>query len=66
FWFWNFDGFYEFQNATKVKKKLRQRITNGFENIRENPEVQQRVRDSLERRLRACIYAEGGHFEHLI
>ncbi|KYQ51458.1 hypothetical protein ALC60_09456 [Trachymyrmex zeteki] len=45
---------------------LRQRIIYGFEEIRRDPTVFQRVRNSFDRRIRVCIRAEGGHFEHLI
>ncbi|KYN16104.1 hypothetical protein ALC57_11629 [Trachymyrmex cornetzi] len=34
--------------------------------IRRNLTVFQRVRNSFDRRIRACIRAEGGHFEHFI
>jgi hypothetical protein len=45
---------------------LRQRIEDGFVQIRAMPGVFGRVRQSMERRLNACIEAEGGHFEHLL
>lgn len=46
--------------------ELKAKISNEFENIRQKPEVFQKIRDSLEKRIRACIFANGGHFEHLI
>ncbi|EFN81547.1 hypothetical protein EAI_09371, partial [Harpegnathos saltator] len=64
FYLWGHLKSFVYKRPVNIVHELRQRITNGFENIRENPEVLQRVRNSLERRLRACIHAEGGHFEH--
>ena len=55
-----------YRNAPNNIADLRQRIIHGFEEIRRDPNVFQRVRNSFDRRIRACIRAEGGHFEHLI
>lgn len=45
---------------------LRQRIIDGFEEIRNTPGVLERVRQNMRRRMEGCITARGGHFQHLI
>lgn len=45
---------------------LRQRIQEGFETIRNNPRILQRVRGNLIKRLRACRDANGNNFEHFL
>ena len=42
------------------------RIVEGCDTIRHSPGIHQRIRDSMLRRVDACILANGGHFEHLI
>ena len=45
---------------------LRARIVEGCDTIRHSPGIYQLIRDSMRRRVDACILAKGGHFEHLI
>lgn len=45
---------------------LRQRIEDGFNEIRNTPGICERVRGSLQRRAESCILAEGDHFEYLL
>jgi len=52
------------RNAPNNIADLRQRIIHGFEEIRRDSNFQ-RVQNSFDRRIRACI-AESGHFKHLI
>ncbi|KAG8268603.1 hypothetical protein J6590_021420 [Homalodisca vitripennis] len=47
-------------------EELRIRIVNGIQRIRETPGIFERVRQSMRRRLDACILNEGKHFEHLL
>lgn len=54
--------------ATPVNnvEQLRERIEDGCRRIREMPGVLERVRESMGRRLRQCVIANGGHIEHLL
>ena len=45
---------------------LRARIVDGCDTIRHSPGLHQRIRDSMRRRVDACILANGGHFEHFL
>jgi hypothetical protein len=45
---------------------LRLRIEEGFDEIRRQPGICERVRISLRRRAEQCILAGGGHFEHIL
>lgn len=45
---------------------LRAKIVIGFEQIRNMSGVFQRIRQSMQRRVRACILSDGGHFQHLL
>ena len=45
---------------------LHQRIADACETIRNTNGIFNRVRESMVRRARACIDADGGHFEHLL
>lgn len=45
---------------------LRARIVDGCDTIRQSPGLHQRIRDSMRRRVDACILANGGHFEHFL
>ncbi|EZA50509.1 hypothetical protein X777_10702 [Ooceraea biroi] len=50
--------------ATPIQNEedLRNRIIDGCERIRNTPGIFERVRQSMERRVEACIMAAGGHF----
>jgi Transposase. len=54
--------------ATPVvdENDLRNRIVNSCNVIRNTPGILERVRQSMSRRLHACIDSGGSHFEHLI
>jgi len=54
-----------YKNAPNNIADLRQRINRGFREIRTDPNVCHRVRNSFDRRIKACIRAEGGHFKHI-
>jgi len=45
---------------------LRDRITAGCETIRCTPGIFERVRESMRRRVTACIQKNGEHFQHLL
>lgn len=45
---------------------LVQRVTNACETIRQTPRIFPRVRRNMRKRIRACIEAQGSHFEHFI
>lgn len=47
-------------------EELRIRIINGIQRIRQTPGIFERVRQSMRRRLDACILNEGKHFENLL
>lgn len=47
-------------------EELKIRITDSCETIRNTPGIFYRVRESMRKRVEACILAEGGHFQHLI
>ncbi|KYM96999.1 hypothetical protein ALC62_12323 [Cyphomyrmex costatus] len=67
FYLWGHVKSLVYRNAPNNIADLRQRIIHGFEEIRRDPPtVFQRVQNSFDGRIRACIRAEGGHFEHFI
>ena len=45
---------------------LRNRIGQGFRQIRETPGMIERVARSMTRRVQACLQMQGGHSEHLL
>lgn len=47
-------------------QNLRQCIENGIENIRQMPGVFERVRQSMRRRVDACVLNRGGNFEQFL
>jgi len=55
-------------HATPVRdiQDLRNRITTGCETIRCTPGIFERVRESMRRRVTACIQENGKHFQHLL
>jgi len=55
-----------YKNVPNNIADLRQRIIREFREIRTDSNFCHRVRNSFDKRIRACIRAEGGHFEHLI
>lgn len=46
--------------------ELRVRITDAFQQVRNNPGIFERVRGSMSRRIVACVEQNGGHIEHLL
>ena len=54
--------------ATSIENAeiLRNRIEQGFRQIRETPETIERVTRSMTRPVQACLQMQGGHFEHLL
>ena len=45
---------------------LRNRIEQGFRQIREAPGMIERVTRSMTRRVQACLQMQDGHFKHLL
>ncbi|KYN07198.1 hypothetical protein ALC62_01864, partial [Cyphomyrmex costatus] len=66
FYLWGHVKSLVYRNAPNNIANLRQRIIHGSEEIRRDPIVFQRVRNSFDRRIRACIRAEGSYFKHFI
>ena len=66
FYLWGHLKSVVYKTPVENELDLRNRITNGFEEIRNRPVILSRVRDSMRRRLDACILAEGGHFQQFI
>ena len=56
------------ENATSIEHAeiLRNRIEQGFRQIRETPKMIERVTRSMTRRMQACLQMQGGHFEYLL
>ncbi|KYM76906.1 hypothetical protein ALC53_12654 [Atta colombica] len=46
--------------------ELTQRIKNCCQQIRNKPEIFERVRSSMKRRAELCVKMDGGHIEHLL
>lgn len=55
-----------YETPVPSAEELIGRIVDACERIRETPGIFERVRQSLRRRLRACIDAEGRHFEQFL
>lgn len=55
-----------YSSPVESVEDLRVRISNGIERIRQTPGIFERVRESMSRRLEACIGNEGRHFEQLL
>lgn len=55
-----------YTNPVENIDDLRNRIVAGCETIRNSPGIFHRIRNSMRRRVDACIEAEGGHFQHLL
>ena len=49
-----------------MQKSLHRRVMGACETIRNHQGVFERVRQSMIRRVHACLEARGGHFEHLL
>lgn len=54
--------------ATEVQSRedLWRRVCDACEQIKRNPRILERVRESMLRRVQACLEAHGGHFEHFL
>lgn len=66
FYLWGHLKSIVYKTPVENPEVLRNRIIDAFEAIRNRPDILTRVRDSMQRRLDACILAEGGHFEQFI
>lgn len=55
-----------YSTPVQTEEELRNRITDSCNIIRNTPGIFQLVRESMRRRVEACILAGGGHFQHLI
>jgi len=55
-----------YETPIQSEEDLMGRIVEASERIRETPGVFARVRQSLERRLNACIETNGRHFEQFL
>lgn len=65
FFFWGTMKDLVYETPVDSEEDLVARIVAAADVIREKPRVFARIRQSLLDRCRACIEAEGGHFEHI-
>lgn len=66
FYFWGHLKQLVYTTPIETAEELQLRIINGFNTIRASPEIFQRVRDNLARRVHGCLLAHGGHFQQFI
>ncbi|XP_023313209.1 uncharacterized protein LOC111693200 [Anoplophora glabripennis] len=66
FFFWGHLKTLVYATPVENVDQLRERIVASCDIIRNTPEIFLRVRQSMRRRIAACIEANGGHFQHLI
>lgn len=66
YFFWGYLKSLVYATPVVDENDLRNRIVDSSNIIRNTPGIFERVRHSMERRLRACIDSRGSHFEHLI
>lgn len=66
FFLWGFCNHLVYTRPVNDVEDLRQRIIDAFQTIRDRPNLRHRVNESLYRRVRACVDANGGHFEQLL
>lgn len=66
FYLWGHMKQIVYSTPTDSIQDLRQRVENAATQIRNRPEIFENVKHSLLRRARACLDADGGHFEHLL
>lgn len=66
FYFWGHLKQLVYTTPIETEEELRLRIINGFNTIRARPEIFQRVRDNLARRVHGCLLADGAHFQQFI
>lgn len=66
FYLWGHSKALVYSSPIENIEVLRQRIRGAFQQIRETPDIFERVRGSMIRRLQACVDSHGAHFEHLL
>lgn len=66
FFLWGYMKQQVYSSAIASIDQLRERVEQAAQNVRQNPAMFARTRLNMERRLRACIFNEGRHFEHLL
>lgn len=66
FFFWGYLKSLVYTTPIETVDELRNRIEQACDIIRNTPEIFQRVRESLRRRVESCIMANGGHFQQFI
>lgn len=66
FYFWGHLKQIVYTTPVESVDELQLRIINGFNTIRARPEIVQRVRHNLTRRIDGCLLAHGGHFQQFI
>lgn len=66
FYLWGHLKSLVYETPVPSQQELIGRIIDGCARISETPGIFERVRQSLRRRLRACIAADGRNFEHLL
>lgn len=66
FYFWGHLKSLVYKTPVENQEDLRNRIIMACENIKNTPGLFRNVRNSMIRRLDACILAEGGHFQQFI
>ncbi|KAJ8961499.1 hypothetical protein NQ318_014748 [Aromia moschata] len=66
FYLWGHTKSLVYSSSVNSEEELRLRIVEAFNAIRNIPDVFTRIRFNFIRRLRACVEAHGGQFEHLL
>lgn len=66
FFLWGFLKDKIYATPVETREDLQDRIFDTARELRENPGIFARVRNSLIRRTHLCIDVQGGHFEHLL
>lgn len=66
FFLWGFMKQLVYSSAVDNVDDLRSRVASAARHIQDHPDLLENVRHSIVRRARACLDADGGHFEHLL
>ncbi|EZA62845.1 hypothetical protein X777_01160 [Ooceraea biroi] len=66
FYLWNHLKTIVYARPIENAEDLLQRVEQASQTIRQTAGIFQRIRDSIQRCYKACIEAQGGHFEHFL
>lgn len=66
FFLWGYLKTLVYATPINTVQELRERIINSCEVIRNTPGIFERVRQSMVRRMEACVLVNGGHFQQLL